>query len=143
MSSKTGSMALREAEVQPPKTAATQSSRMSFSAFSANTVGSDAPSSATISISLPCTPPAALISSTARVMASRTVVSEMAMVPERELRAPTLMVSPEVSTQDSAAAVSSPAREPHAAVATRPVMAAVAARVRARCLALRRSGMCS
>jgi hypothetical protein len=38
-------MALRDAEVQPPNTAATQSLVMSFSAFSAKTVGSDWPSS--------------------------------------------------------------------------------------------------
>ena len=65
MPSKTGSIALRDDEVQPPNTAATQSLRMSFWAFSANTVGSDAPSSATMVSCLPSTPPAALISSDA------------------------------------------------------------------------------
>jgi hypothetical protein len=45
--SNTGSIALRLDEVQPPNTAATQSLLISFWAFSANTVGSDAPSSPT------------------------------------------------------------------------------------------------
>lgn len=54
---------------------------MSFSAFSANTAGSDAPSSETISICLPSTPPSALISSTASAIESRTVTSEIAIVP--------------------------------------------------------------
>src|SRR3712207_8954496 len=45
--SKTGSIALRDDDVQPPNVAATQSLRISFCAFSAKTVGSDAPSSAT------------------------------------------------------------------------------------------------
>jgi hypothetical protein len=56
---------LRDDEVQPPNTAATQSLRMSFSAFSAKIVGSDAPSSATIASCLPRTPPAPLILSAA------------------------------------------------------------------------------
>ncbi len=104
--SNTGSMALRLDEVQPPNTAATQSLLISFSAFSANTVGSDAPSSPTTWICLPITPPAALISSTASVMASRTVTSEIAIVPDSEFSEPTLMVEPEVSTHDSAFAAS-------------------------------------
>ncbi len=100
MPSKTGSIALRLDDVQPPKTAATQSLEMSFSAFSAKTVGSDAPSSATTSSCLPSTPPAALISSAARSSESRTVCSEIAIVPDSELRNPTLTVSPEVSTHE-------------------------------------------
>ena len=99
-------MALRLDEVHPPNTAATQSLLISFSAFSANTVGSDAPSSPTTWICLPITPPAALISSTARAMASRTVTSEIAIVPDSEFSEPTLMVEPEVSTHDSAFAES-------------------------------------
>ena len=39
-------------------------------------------------------------------MASRTVTSEIAMVPDSEFSEPTLMVGPEVSTQDSAFAAS-------------------------------------
>lgn len=108
MSSNTGSIALRLDDVQPPNTAATQSLLISFSAFSANTVGSEAPSSATIWIFLPSTPPELLISSTASAIESRTVTSLMAIVPDSEFSDPTLIVSPpEVSTQD--AAVDSPA----------------------------------
>jgi hypothetical protein len=44
------------------------------------------------------TPPAALISSTASLIASRTVTSLIAIVPESELSRPTLTVGPEVST---------------------------------------------
>lgn len=128
-------MALRLDEVHPPNTAATQSLLMSFWAFSANTAGSDAPSSATSWICLPITPPSALICSTARSMALRTVTSEIAMVPDNEFSAPTLIVSPEVSTQDSAfAAPSSPARLPQPAsirlVAARTLPAARADRVK-------------
>ena len=39
-------------------------------------------------------------------MASRTVTSEIAMVPDSEFSEPTLMVGPEVSTHDSAFAES-------------------------------------
>ena len=99
MPSKTGSIALRLAEVQPPKTAATQSLLISFWAFSAKVVGSEAPSSAITSSCLPLTPPAALISSLAISSASYTVFSLIAMVPERELRKPILIVSPSVFTQ--------------------------------------------
>ncbi len=116
MLSKTGSMALRLDEVQPPNTAATQSLLISFSAFSANTVGSDAPSSPTSWICLPSTPPAALISSTASLIESRTVTSEIAIVPDSEFNEPTLMVGPEVSTHDAAFAESvSPALLPQPA----------------------------
>lgn len=99
-------MALRLEDVHPPKTAATQSLVMSFSAFSAKTVGSDAPSSATTSSCLPRTPPSALISLTARSSESRTVCSEIAIVPERELRKPIFTASPSVSTHEAAAEVS-------------------------------------
>ena len=91
--SKTGSIALRLAEVQPPKTVATLSSEMSFWAFSAKVGQSEAPSSTTGSSFLPSTPPAALTSSMASSSASRTVTSLMAIVPLRECRMPTLMVS--------------------------------------------------
>lgn len=129
--SNTGSMALRLDEVQPPNTAATQSLLISFSAFSAKTVGSDAPSSPTSWICLPSTPPSALICSTARSIAFRTVTSEIAMVPDSEFKAPTLMVSPEVSTHDSAFAESvslallpQPASSRLAAVTTHPAVSA-------------------
>lgn len=95
-------MALRLEEVQPPKTAATQSELISFSAFSAKVFGSDAPSSSTTSSFLPMTPPDALIWSTANLVAFATVTSLMAMVPVSECSEPILMVSFEVSTQDLA-----------------------------------------
>ena len=97
--STTGSIALREAEVQPPKTAATWSSVSSLLIFSAKTVGSLWPSSSTNSICLPRMPPSALISSAASMSESRTVCSLMAIAPDVEFRKPSLTVSP--STQVS------------------------------------------
>jgi hypothetical protein len=91
--SKTGSIALRLADVQPPKTVATLSWEMSFCAFSAKVGQSDAPSSTTGSIFLPSRPPAWLISSMASSSASRTVTSLMAIVPLSECRMPTFIVS--------------------------------------------------
>ena len=87
---------------------------MSFSAFSAKVVGSDAPSSVITSSCLPSTPPAALISSTAIASESLTVFSLMAMVPDSEFRKPILTESPLVSTQ-LAAPVAAAAPEPLAA----------------------------
>src|SRR5438128_5892604 len=92
--SKTGSIALRLAEVQPPKTVATLSTVRSFLAFSAKVGQSDAPSSVTTAICLPRTPPALLTSSIARSSAFLTATSLMAMVPLREWRSPTLMRLP-------------------------------------------------
>lgn len=94
MRSKTGSIALREADVQPPKTAATSSAEISFCAFSANVGQSDAPSSITGSSCLPSTPPAALICSIASISASFTDTSLIAIVPLSEWRMPTLILSP-------------------------------------------------
>jgi len=129
--SNTGSIALRLLEVQPPKTAATQSLWMSFVALSAKTVGSDTPSSVTASSCLPSTPPAALISPTASSSDLRTVVSLMDIVPDMEFNRPILTDSPEVSTHE--AAVSSPpsaestllphAVRPMVSAATRTAMA--------------------
>ena len=115
MLSKTGSIALRLLEVQPPNTAATQSLCTSFVARSANTVGSDAPSSVTTSSCLSSTPPSALISSTASSRDRRTVVSLIDIVPDIEFSSPIFTVSPLVSTQD----------EPPPAVAEGPDAAAV------------------
>ena len=95
MPSKTGSIALRLAEVQPPNTAATLSCEISFWAFSAKVGQSDAPSSTTGSIFLPSTPPAALISSIASSSASLTETSLIAIVPLSECRMPTLIVPPD------------------------------------------------
>jgi hypothetical protein len=60
-------------------------------------------------------PPSALISSMARPRESRTVCSLIDIAPEVELRNPSLMVSPEVSTQLSAAVVPSSDLLPQAA----------------------------
>src|SRR5690348_12956535 len=109
-------MALRDADVQPPKTAATQSLLISFSAFSAKTVGSEAPSSVTTDRVLPLTPPAALISSAAICSESCTVFSLIAIVPDNEFRKPILTVSPDVSTQLAAATPGAAEPDPPAAV---------------------------
>jgi hypothetical protein len=93
-------MALRLEDVHPPKTAAVQSCWISFPARSANFVGSLAPSSLITWSCLPMTPPAALISSAARLSESKTVFSLIAMVPESELMNPTLTLLPVVSTQE-------------------------------------------
>src|SRR2546423_8254454 len=92
--SNTGSIALRLAEVQPPKTVATLSTVMSCLAFSANVGQSEAPSWVTTWSCLPRTPPAALTSSIARSSAFFTATSLMAMVPLSEWRSPTLMMAP-------------------------------------------------
>src|SRR5215207_11310609 len=94
--SNTGSTALRLAEVQQQKVAATLSLWISFFAFSAKVGQSDAPSSITGSICLPSTPPAALISSMAMISASFTETSLIDIVPLSECRMPTL-ISPLVA----------------------------------------------
>src|ERR1700687_1527657 len=99
-------MALRLDDVQPPNTAATQSLLISFCAFSANSVGSEAASSPISWICLPSTPPCAVICSTAKAMASRTVTSDSAIVHDSEFSDPTLIVGPEVSTHDCVFAAS-------------------------------------
>ena len=92
-------MALRDAEVHPPNTAATQFFSIKVLAFSANTAGSDLPSCCTTSNFLPSTPPLALISSTAICSESDTVFSERAMVPLSEFTKPMAMLFALVSTQ--------------------------------------------
>src|SRR6266550_5331368 len=92
--SNTGSIALRLAEVQPPKTVATLSTVMSCFAFSAKVGQSEAPSWVTTWSCLPSTPPAALTSSIARSSAFFTATSLMAIVPLSEWRSPTLMMEP-------------------------------------------------
>ena len=88
--SKTGSTALREAEVQQPMIAATLSLTRSFLAFSAKVGQSLAPSSWMNLILRPSTPPASLICSIASFSASIEPVSEIAMVPVAECRMPTV-----------------------------------------------------
>src|SRR2546422_4457353 len=92
--SNTGNIALRLAEVQPPKTVATLSTVMSCFAFSAKVGQSEAPSCVTTWICLPSTPPEALTSSMARSSAFFTATSLMAIVPLSEWRSPTLMMEP-------------------------------------------------
>ena len=107
--SKTGSTALREAEVQQPNTAAHLSLTSSFLAFSAKVGQSLAPSSWMTLICRPSTPPEALICAIASFSASTDPVSEIAIVPVIECRMPTVTVSsvtarPVVSTADVAGA---------------------------------------
>ena len=82
--SNTGTTAFLDAEVQQPNTVATLSFSRSFVAFSVKVALSEAPSSTMYSICFPRTPPAALISSMARISASLTEVSLIAMVPLKE-----------------------------------------------------------
>ena len=88
--SRTGSTALREAEVQQPMIAATLSLTRSFLAFSAKVGQSLAPSSWMILILRPSTPPASLICAMASFSDSIEPVSEIAMVPVAECRMPTV-----------------------------------------------------
>ena len=88
--SKTGSTALRDAEVQQPMTAAHLSLTRSFLAFSAKVGQSLAPSSWMNLILRPSTPPDALICSIASFSASTEPVSEIAIVPVTECRMPTV-----------------------------------------------------
>ncbi len=89
----TGSTDLRDTEVQQPNTTDTLSCEISWRAFSANSGQLEAGSTTTGSSFLPNTPPLALISSIAIRATSFSDVSEMAMVPDKECRTPTLMVS--------------------------------------------------
>ena len=88
----TGSTDLRDTDVQQPNTTATLSLEISWRAFSANSGQLDAGSTTTGSSFLPMTPPDLLISSMVINAVSLSAVSEMAMVPDRECRMPTLMV---------------------------------------------------
>src|ERR1700722_15102246 len=91
--SNTGSTAFREAEVQQPKTAAHLSCSSSLAAFSAKVGQSLAPSSWTILILRPKTPPASLICEIANRSASTEPVSLKAIVPETECNWPTVTTS--------------------------------------------------
>ena len=84
---------MRLTEVQQPKITATLSWVSSCLAFSANSGQLDAGSTTTGSSFLPSTPPWALISSMAISAVSFSTVSEIAMVPDRLCRMPTLIVS--------------------------------------------------
>ena len=89
----TGNTDLRDTDVQQPNTAATLSLVMSSRAFSANSGQFEAGSTTTASSFLPSTPPFLFCSSMSMSMTSFSVVSLIAMVPERECRMPTLIVS--------------------------------------------------
>ncbi|CDT28627.1 hypothetical protein VCR9J2_40041 [Vibrio crassostreae] len=97
-SSNTGSMDLRDTDVQPPKTTSTFSFSISSRAFSANRGQFDAGSTTTGSSFLPSKPPFLFCSSMSINTVSFSVVSLIAMVPDSECRTPTLMVSSAAST---------------------------------------------
>ena len=89
--SNTGSTALRLAEVYEPKTLTHLSPTTSLRAFSAKVAGSEAGSSMIGVILRPLTPPAALISSIAMIVALFSDSSMIAVVPVSENSTPTLM----------------------------------------------------
>ena len=89
----TGSTDLRDTDVQQPNTTATLFLAISSRAFSANSGQFEAGSTTTASSFLPLTPPFLFCSSIMNSTVSFSVVSLMAMVPERECRTPTLIVS--------------------------------------------------
>ena len=80
----TGSTDLRDTEVQQPNTADTLFLEISSRAFSANSGQFEAGSTTTASSFLPSTPPLAFWSSISISITSFSVVSLIAMVPERE-----------------------------------------------------------
>ena len=84
---------MRDTLVQQPKVAATLSLVMSSRAFSAKSGQFEAGSTTTASSFLPRSPPFLFCSSISMSMTSFSVVSLIAMVPDRECRTPTLMVS--------------------------------------------------
>src|SRR6202453_1700705 len=91
--SKTGSTDLRDTEVQQPNTTATLSFSSSSAAFSANNGQLEAGSTTTASSFFPSRPPFLFCSSIIMSTVSLSVVSLMAIVPDRECRMPTLIVS--------------------------------------------------
>jgi hypothetical protein len=99
--SNTGSTALRLAEVYDPNTLTHFSPTTSRRAFSANVAGSDAGSSTTGTIFMPLTPPAALISSIAMIVAWFNEVSMIAVVPVNEYSTPTLISPPAARASDA------------------------------------------
>src|SRR6188474_1155898 len=112
----TGSTDLRDTEVQQPNTAATFSLVISSRAFSAKSGQLEAGSTTTASSFRPSTPPDLLMFSIVISATSRSDVSLMAMVPDREWRIPTL-IGPVSEALAGAAAASTGAgvAEPEAA----------------------------
>src|SRR6478609_3432106 len=93
-SSKTGRTDLRETDVQQPKVTSTLWTCSSSRAFSANSGQLEAGSTTTASSLRPSRPPLLLAYSTIISAVSRSAVSLIAMVPEREWRTPTLIGAP-------------------------------------------------
>src|SRR5690349_1647978 len=89
----TGSTDLRDTDVQHPNTAETLFWLISSRAFSAKRGQLEAGSTTTASSFLPSRPPFLFCSSMSISMTSFSVVSLIAIVPDRECRTPTLMVS--------------------------------------------------
>src|SRR4029077_15909992 len=117
----TGSTDLRDTEVQQPNTTETLSFSISSLAFSANSSQFEAGSTTTASSFLPSTPPFLFCSSISISITSLSVVSLIAIVPDKECRMPILIVS---SAANAAVAPS----------ASTPPRAAPAARKRSRLL---------
>src|SRR5215467_12405807 len=105
----TGSTDLRDTDVQHPKTTETLSLLISSRAFSANSGQFEAGSTTTASSFLPRRPPFLFCSSINIRTTSFSVVSLIAMVPEREWRTPTLMVSSAWAGNAAAKPMASPA----------------------------------
>ncbi len=114
VSSNTGSTDLRDTEVQQPNTAATLLTVISSRAFSANSGQLLAGSTTTASSLRPSTPPFLFCSSISISMTSFSVVSLMAMVPDRLCRMPIL-----IGSDWAWAAGAAPAR-PATAIAASP-----------------------
>src|SRR5215470_6966012 len=105
----TGSTDLRDTDVQHPKTTETLSLLISSRAFSANSGQFEAGSTTTASSFLPSRPPFLFCSSINMRTTSFSVVSLIAMVPERECSTPTLIVSCALAGSAAANPMASPA----------------------------------
>jgi hypothetical protein len=92
-SSNTGRTDLRDTDVQQPNTTSTFSTSISSRAFSANNGQFEAGSTTTASTFLPNRPPFLFRSSIIIKTESFKVVSEIAIVPDKECRTPTLITS--------------------------------------------------
>src|SRR5689334_15698334 len=109
----TGSTDVRDTEVQQPNTTATLSFCSSSRAFSANSGQFEAGSTTTASSFLPSKPPFLFWASIIISTVSFSVVSLMAIVPERECSTPTLIVSCAAETLKYAAEATSSAAASH------------------------------
>src|ERR1051326_3198097 len=107
----TGSTYLRDTEVQQPNTAETLSWLTSSRAFSANNGQFEAGSTTTASSFLPSRPPCLFCSAISISMTSLSVVSLIAMVPDREWRMPTLIVSAAMANRGAMSPAAAPLAE--------------------------------